>query len=61
MAATKQSINATKERLELLIKSPSQKRRKTTLISTDKTLGGELCWQQEENMILERESVNTGR
>ena len=30
-------------------------------ISTDKCLAGELCQQQEEEMILDGEKVNTGR
>jgi hypothetical protein len=61
MAATEQSISATTERLTLLMETPSRKRRKTTHISTDKCLAGELCRQQEEDMILEGERVNADR
>ena len=60
MAATQQSI-VNKKWLEMMINSPIKKRRKATNISTDNCLAGELCWQQEEEMILDEEKVNTGR
>jgi hypothetical protein len=58
LAATFQSINSTTERLREMINSPRKKRKKNMELSGTKCFAGDLCRQQQDEVVLDGKTAN---